>query len=94
MGPGCSVRSANATTGGDGFDLHANVAIAANNREGLEQLARDVLRPPIRPRGTRPATMRPMDRNQNCVRIRGIAKAGSAGAMTGRRPQRERLLLT
>jgi hypothetical protein len=35
------------TTGGDGFDLHANVADAANNREGLEQLARDVLRPPI-----------------------------------------------
>jgi len=24
----------------DGFDLHANVAVAANNREGLEQLAR------------------------------------------------------
>jgi hypothetical protein len=30
MGPGCSVRSANATTGGDGFGLHANVAVAAN----------------------------------------------------------------
>src|SRR4029079_10831494 len=29
----------------DGFDLHANVAVAANNRDGLEQLARDVLRP-------------------------------------------------
>jgi Putative transposase len=31
----------------DGFDLHANVAVAANNRGGLEQLARYVLRPPI-----------------------------------------------
>jgi hypothetical protein len=31
----------------DGFDLHANVAVAANNRDGLEQLARYVLRPPI-----------------------------------------------
>jgi hypothetical protein len=30
-----------------GFDLHANVAVAANNRDGLEQLARYVLRPPI-----------------------------------------------
>jgi len=26
----------------DGFDLHANVAVAANNRDGLEQLARYV----------------------------------------------------
>jgi hypothetical protein len=26
-----------------GFDLHANVAVAANNRDGLEQLARYVL---------------------------------------------------
>jgi hypothetical protein len=32
----------------DGFDLHANVAVAANNRDGLEQLARCVLRPPLR----------------------------------------------
>src|SRR5215469_9436995 len=31
----------------EGFDLHANVAVAANNRDGLEQLARSVLRPPI-----------------------------------------------
>jgi len=31
----------------EGFDLHANVAVAANNRDGLEQLARYVLRPPI-----------------------------------------------
>jgi hypothetical protein len=31
----------------EGFDLHANVAVAANNRNGLEQLARYVLRPPI-----------------------------------------------
>ena len=31
----------------EGFDLHANVAVAANNRGGLEQLARYVLRPPI-----------------------------------------------
>src|SRR5262249_56960460 len=31
----------------DGFDLHADVAVAANNRDGLEQLARYVLRPPI-----------------------------------------------
>src|SRR5262249_4675626 len=31
----------------DGFDLHANVAVAANNRDGLEQLTRYVLRPPI-----------------------------------------------
>jgi len=31
----------------DGFDLHANVQVAANNRDGLEQLARYVLRPPI-----------------------------------------------
>jgi hypothetical protein len=31
----------------DGFDLHANVAVAANNRDGLEHLARYVLRPPI-----------------------------------------------
>jgi hypothetical protein len=31
----------------DGFDLHANVALAANDREGLEQLARYVLRPPV-----------------------------------------------
>jgi hypothetical protein len=31
----------------DGFDLHANVAVAANNRDGLEQLARYVLPPPI-----------------------------------------------
>ncbi len=41
-----------ATTGArqahlDGSALHANVAVAANNRDGLEQLARDVLRPPI-----------------------------------------------
>src|SRR5206468_1445945 len=31
----------------DGFDLHANVAVAADNREALEQLSRYVLRPPI-----------------------------------------------
>jgi hypothetical protein len=31
----------------DGFDLHANVHVAADNRGGLEQLARYVLRPPI-----------------------------------------------
>jgi hypothetical protein len=31
----------------DGSDLHANVAVAANNRDGLEQLAGCVLRPPI-----------------------------------------------
>jgi hypothetical protein len=31
----------------DGFDLQANVAVAANNRDGLERLARYVLRPPI-----------------------------------------------
>jgi hypothetical protein len=31
----------------DGFDLHANVAVAADNREALEQLCRYVLRPPI-----------------------------------------------
>src|SRR5207253_7089986 len=31
----------------EGFDLHANVAVAADNRDGLEQLARYVLRPPI-----------------------------------------------
>jgi hypothetical protein len=31
----------------DGFDLHANVAVAANNCDGLEQLARHVLRSPI-----------------------------------------------
>src|SRR5262249_13978222 len=31
----------------DGFDLHANVHVAANNRDGLEQLARYVPRPPI-----------------------------------------------
>jgi putative transposase len=31
----------------EGFDLHANVAVAANNRDGLERLARYVLRPPI-----------------------------------------------
>src|SRR5262249_8791719 len=31
----------------DGFDLHANVHVAANNRDGLQQLARYVLRPPI-----------------------------------------------
>jgi hypothetical protein len=31
----------------DGFDLHANVHVAADNRDGLEQLARYVLRPPI-----------------------------------------------
>src|SRR5262245_3397928 len=36
-----SARQAHA----DGFDLHANVAVAANNRDGLEQLARYVLRP-------------------------------------------------
>jgi hypothetical protein len=31
----------------EGFDLHANVAVAADNREALEQLCRYVLRPPI-----------------------------------------------
>jgi Putative transposase len=31
----------------DGFDLHANAHVAADNRDGLEQLARYVLRPPI-----------------------------------------------
>jgi hypothetical protein len=31
----------------DSFDLHANVHVAADNRDGLEQLARYVLRPPI-----------------------------------------------
>jgi hypothetical protein len=31
----------------DGIDLHANVHVAADNRDGLEQLARYVLRPPI-----------------------------------------------
>jgi hypothetical protein len=31
----------------DDFDLHANVHVAADNRDGLEQLARYVLRPPI-----------------------------------------------
>jgi Putative transposase len=31
----------------DGFDLHANVHVAADNRDGLEQLARYVLRLPI-----------------------------------------------
>ena len=31
----------------DGFDLHANVAVAADNREALEPLCRYVLRPPI-----------------------------------------------
>ena len=31
----------------DGFDLDANVHVAADNRDGLEQLARYVLRPPI-----------------------------------------------
>src|SRR4029450_12334666 len=30
-----------------GFDLHPNVHVAADNRNGLEQLARYVLRPPI-----------------------------------------------
>jgi hypothetical protein len=33
----------------DGFDLHANVAVAANNRDGLEQLARYVHKGGIRP---------------------------------------------
>src|SRR5262245_18998136 len=31
----------------EGFDLQANVAVAAHHRDGLEQLARYVLRPPI-----------------------------------------------
>jgi putative transposase len=31
----------------DGFDLHAYVHVAAANRDGLERLARYVLRPPI-----------------------------------------------
>jgi hypothetical protein len=31
----------------DGFDLHANVHVAADNRAGLEQLARYVLRPQL-----------------------------------------------
>jgi hypothetical protein len=31
----------------EGFDLHANVAVASDNRDGLEQLCRYVLRPPI-----------------------------------------------
>ena len=31
----------------EGFDLHANVAVAANNRDGLAQLARYVLRPAV-----------------------------------------------
>ncbi len=31
----------------DGFDLHANVWVAANNRAGLERLSRYVLRPPF-----------------------------------------------
>ena len=31
----------------EGFDLHGNVAVAADNREALEQLCRYVLRPPI-----------------------------------------------
>src|SRR5262249_34605608 len=31
----------------DGFDLHANVAVAADDRAALEQLCRYVLRPPI-----------------------------------------------
>jgi hypothetical protein len=30
-----------------GFDLHAKVTVAANNRDGLEQLTRYDLRPPI-----------------------------------------------
>ena len=31
----------------DGFDLHANVWVAANDRAGLERLCRYVLRPPF-----------------------------------------------
>ena len=31
----------------DGFDLHANVWLSANDRAGLERLARYVLRPPL-----------------------------------------------
>jgi hypothetical protein len=31
----------------DGFDLHANVRLSANDRAGLERLARYVLRPPL-----------------------------------------------
>jgi hypothetical protein len=31
----------------DGFDLHAAVAVAADDREGLERLARYLLRPSI-----------------------------------------------
>ncbi len=31
----------------DGFDLHANVAVPAGDRSGLEHLARYVLRPPV-----------------------------------------------
>jgi hypothetical protein len=31
----------------DGVDLHANVSVAADNYDGLEQLARYALRPPI-----------------------------------------------
>lgn len=31
----------------DGFDLHANVWLSANDRSGLERLARYVLRPPL-----------------------------------------------
>jgi Putative transposase len=31
----------------DGFDLHANVWVAANDRAGLERLCRYMLRPPL-----------------------------------------------
>jgi Putative transposase len=31
----------------DGFDLHANVRVSANDRAGVERLARCVLRPPF-----------------------------------------------
>jgi hypothetical protein len=31
----------------DGFDLHANVWVSANDRAGLERLCRHVLRPPF-----------------------------------------------
>src|SRR5262245_9257008 len=33
----------------DGFDLHANVRVSANDRAGVERLARYVLRPPFAP---------------------------------------------
>jgi hypothetical protein len=31
----------------EGFDLHANVWVSANDRAGLERLCRYVLRPPL-----------------------------------------------